>query len=215
MFIDRINHEKESTDLFLKKINESVVRMRQLIESMLDYSRLTRSEMDVTEVDLNAVMADVMRDFELVIEEKQAVIRMEKLPIVRANRFQMNQLFSNLLSNSLKFSSGAPVISLTSGVVTGDQVQSEDRPLPDQNFVRISFSDNGIGFEPQYRKKIFELFQRLHGKHQYSGTGIGLTIVKKIIDQHSGYISAESGEKKGATFHIWLPVYSDPGITST
>jgi PAS domain S-box-containing protein len=205
MFIDRITHEKDSTDLFLQKINESAVRMRNLIDSMLAYSRLTRLEPDMTEVDLNAVLADVTRDFELVIEEKQAMIHIGELPTIRANRFQLNQLFSNLLSNSLKFSAGTPEISITSGVVTGNQVQSGDRLLPEQKFVQISFSDNGIGFETQYSKKIFDLFQRLHGKHQYSGTGIGLTIVKKIVEQHNGYISAESGGDKGAIFQIWLP----------
>ncbi len=214
MFIDRITHEKESTDLFLQKINESAVRMRNLIDSMLAYSRLTRLELDMAEVDLNAVMADVTRDFELVIEEKQAVIRIGKLPTIRANRFQMNQLFSNLLSNSLKFSTGTPAISIVSGVVTADQVKAGDRPPAGQKFVQISFSDDGIGFETQYSKKIFDLFQRLHGKHQYSGTGIGLTIVKKIVEQHNGYISAESGEGEGATFKIWLPAESEQDISS-
>jgi PAS domain S-box-containing protein len=205
MFIDRITHEKESTDLFLQKISESAVRMRNLIDSMLAYSHLTRLEPDMTEVDLNVVLADVTRDFELVIEEKQAVIRIGELPTIRTNRFHMNQLFSNLLSNSLKFSTGTPAISVTSRVVMGNQVQAGDRLLPEQKFVQISFSDNGIGFETEYSKKIFDLFQRLHGRHQYSGTGIGLTIVKKIVEQHNGYISAESGGDKGAIFHIWLP----------
>jgi signal transduction histidine kinase len=205
MFIDRILNENEPAETLLPKINESASRMRELIQSMLAYSRLIRSEQDLTDVDLGAVMTDVCRDFELVIEEKKATIHVGKLPSVRANHFQMRQLFSNLLSNSLKFASEAPVINVTVCVVKEDRIPVAGRPRSGSTFVQISFSDNGIGFEPQYSKKIFELFQRLHSKHQYSGTGIGLSIVKKIVDQHKGYITAEPGDQRGATFHIWLP----------
>jgi signal transduction histidine kinase len=207
MFIDRIKNDKGSTELFLEKINESAARMRQLIESMLIYSRLSLGDKDFTEVDLHEVMTHVVRDFELVIEEKDAVVEVGQLPAVRANHFQMNQLFSNLLSNSLKFSNGAVTISVTAGVARGDQLPAGtgERPGSGEIFAYIRFSDNGIGFEPRYSKKIFDLFQRLHGKHEYSGTGIGLSIVKKIVDQHKGYVLAESGEQGGAVFHIWLP----------
>jgi signal transduction histidine kinase len=205
MFIDRIINESEPAETLLPKINESAARMRELIQSMLAYSRLIRSEQDLTEVDLSAVVTDVCRDFELVIEEKKATIHVGKLPSVRANHFQMKQLFSNLLSNSLKFSGEAPAIRVTAGVVTEDQIPAAARPRSGRTFIQISFSDNGIGFEPQYSKKIFELFQRLHSRHHYSGTGIGLSIVKKIIDQHNGYITAEPGDQGGATFQIWLP----------
>jgi len=205
MFIDRILHEKEPTEALLQKINESAARMRQLIRSMLDYSRLQESEQTMGSVDLGAVMADVLRDFELVIEEKKATVRVGQLPMIPGNLFQLNQVFSNLLSNSLKFASGAPVIAVSARVVTEAQVPVARESATDRNFVQISFSDNGIGFDPQYSKKIFDLFQRLHSKHQYSGTGIGLSIVKKIVDQHNGYISAEPGEQGGATFYIWLP----------
>jgi signal transduction histidine kinase len=216
MFIDRILNEKESAEKLLPRINESAARMRQLIQSMLIYSRLSLSTPDLTEIDLNAVMADVCRDFELAIEEKKATIHIGKLPNLRANHFHMQQVFSNLLSNSLKFSGDAPVISVTSSIVTGDQVpaigqpQAAIQPPASRTFYQICFSDSGIGFEPRYSRKIFDLFQRLHSQHQYSGTGIGLSIVKKIVEQHNGYITAESGEHGGATFHIWLPV-SLPG----
>ena len=205
MFIDRILNEKEPAEKLLPKISESATRMRQLIQSMLTYSRLSQSEPDLTEVDLGVVMTDVCRDFELVIEEKKAVIRTGKLPTVRANHFQMNQVFSNLLSNSLKFSGEAPVISVTANVVTEDHIPAAEHPRAGRTFHQICFADSGIGFEPEYSKKIFELFQRLHSKHRYSGTGIGLSIVKKIIEQHNGYITAVPGEQGGAIFHFWLP----------
>ncbi|HEV2483576.1 MAG TPA: ATP-binding protein [Puia sp.] len=205
MFIDRIDIDKGSTELFLAKINESARRMRQLIESMLAYSRLKQDEEDMVDVDLNKVLADVGQDFELTIEEKKAQFRVAKMPTIKANYFQMNQLFSNLLSNSLKFSDDPPVINVMSRIVTGEQVPGGDAGGPGRSYVQISFCDNGIGFERQYSTKIFDLFQRLHAKHQYSGTGIGLSIVKKIVGQHHGYILAEPGEQGGATFHIWLP----------
>jgi signal transduction histidine kinase len=205
MFIDRILNEKEPAEKLLPKISESAARMRQLIQSMLTYSRLSQTEPELTDVDLGAVMTDVSRDFELVIEEKKAVIRIGKLPTVRASQFQMNQVFSNLLSNSLKFSGDSPVITVTANVVTEDQIPSAGQPGAGRIFHQICFADSGIGFEPEYSKKIFELFQRLHSKHRYSGTGIGLSIVKKIIEQHDGYITAEPGEQGGAIFHIWLP----------
>jgi signal transduction histidine kinase len=117
----------------------------------------------------------------------------------------MKQVFSNLLSNSLKYSIDIPAISVTAKWVQEHEIPCAGSPASDRRFVQIGFSDNGIGFEPQYSQKIFDLFQRLHSSHQYYGTGIGLSIVKKIIDQHKGYISAESGVQGGATFHIWLP----------
>jgi signal transduction histidine kinase len=205
MFIDRILNEKEPAEKLLPKINESAARMRQLIQSMLTYSRLSQTEPELTDVDLGAVMTDVCRDFELVIEEKKAVVRIGKLPTVRANQFQMNQVFSNLLSNSLKFSGAGPVISVTANLVTEDQIPVAGQPGAGRLFHQICFADSGIGFEPQDSKKIFELFQRLHSKHRYSGAGIGLSIVKKIIEQHNGYITAEPGQESGATFYIWLP----------
>jgi signal transduction histidine kinase len=205
MFIDRILNEKEPAEKLLPKISESAARMRQLIQSMLTYSRLSQTEPDLTDVDLGAVMTDVSRDFELVIEEKRAVIRIGKLPTVRASQFQMNQVFSNLLSNSLKFSGDSLVISVTADVVSRDQIPAAGRSRAGRTFHQICFADSGIGFEPEYSKKIFELFQRLHSKHRYSGTGIGLSIVKKIIEQHNGYIMAEPREQGGAVFHIWLP----------
>jgi signal transduction histidine kinase len=205
MFIDRILNENEPAEKLLLKINDSAVRMRQLIQSMLNYSRLSQTEPNLTDVDLGAVMTDVCHDFELVIEEKKAVIRVGKLPTVRANQFQMNQVFSNLLSNALKFSGDGPEISVSANLVTEEQIPAAEQPRAGRKFYQICFADSGIGFESQYSEKIFELFQRLHSKHQYSGTGIGLSIVKKIIEQHNGYITAEPGEQGGAIFHIWLP----------
>ncbi|HEV2354759.1 MAG TPA: ATP-binding protein, partial [Puia sp.] len=213
MFIDRIKNDPGSATLFMEKINESAMRMRQLIESMLAYSRLTNAVAATEMTDLNEIMAEVCRDYDLVIEEKHAAIEIGELPTIIADPFQMKQLFSNLLANSLKFCDTTPVIIVKSTIVSdislvpaGPREAGDRLPTGRQSFAHIRFSDNGIGFEAEYSKKIFEIFQRLHGRNRYSGTGIGLSIVKKIVENHSGHIQAESGNGEGATFHIWLPV---------
>ena len=121
-------------------------------------------------------------------------------------RFQFRQLLTNLINNSLKFSSPGklPHIEIKSEIVEGVKLKTS-KPLPDLNYCHISISDNGIGFEQQYSEKIFDLFHRLHGKPEYQGTGIGLAIVKKIVDNHNGIISAEAKENIGATFNIYIP----------
>ncbi|KAA0989080.1 ATP-binding protein [Dyadobacter aurulentus] len=207
-FIHLIEKNKDNTELvrrYFEKINSSAQRMSDLIHSVLTYTRLTESGEDFSVFDLNDIVNDILVDFELLIEEKGAEIICDDLPEIRGNRFQINQLFSNLFSNSLKFAQDSPRITITSKLAGPEE--KKDPHLSDQNraFIHLTFSDNGIGFAPEFSEKIFSLFQRLHGRHEYSGTGIGLSIVKKVVDQHDGYISAESLPGKGATFHIWLP----------
>ena len=140
---------------------------------------------------------NVLADYELLIIEKDAIVNKEPLPVINAIQLQMHQLFSNLISNSLKYSKGQPVLSIT-GKTFAD---SDSRKM-----LELTFSDNGIGFEEQYSEQIFKLFQRLHGKSEFSGTGIGLSICKKIVEQHGGTIAASSAPGQGATFTITLPV---------
>jgi light-regulated signal transduction histidine kinase (bacteriophytochrome) len=145
----------------------------------------------------------------MVIDEKAANITVGALPTIHAHRRQMQQLFQNLISNSLKYSKPgiAPEIKITSSEVLGSeigaQVSDEDK---DKKFYLFVVTDNGIGFEQQYAERIFQMFQRLHGKHEYSGTGVGLSIARKVVDNHKGYIIAESEPGKGATFKVFLPM---------
>lgn len=202
--IEKSGFESENGQKYFEKINSSAQRMSDLIQSVLTYSRLSKTGEEFVETDLNKILAEVKTDFELLIKEKNATIKSSKLPVIKASSLQINQLFSNLISNSLKFSTEKPRISISSKIVKGKQINSLANP--DQSFVHLIFKDNGIGFPEEFKEKIFNLFQRLHGKSEYSGTGIGLSIVKKIVEQHKGFISAESKDGEGAVFNIWLPV---------
>ncbi|SKB82114.1 ATP-binding protein [Dyadobacter psychrophilus] len=204
--IHKNRQDEKATQVYYDKISSSAQRMSDLIQSVLTYSRLAKTGEDYSAVDLNKIVQDIEIDFELLIAEKQAVIKTINLPVMQANAFQINQLFSNLISNSLKFSTESPEIRISSQIVKGDKVVAPTFVNPGQQFYHITFSDNGIGFEQEFSEKIFSLFQRLHGKHEYSGTGIGLSIVKKIVEQHEGYITAESSPGNGTVFNIWFPV---------
>ena len=196
--------QDEELKSYLNSINESSARMSDLIQSLLNYSRLSKATDAFQTTDLNKILADVKTDFELLIEEKQAIIRNEMLPSIQAIPFQIHQLFANLIGNSLKFSNDNPEITITSKIISGDEVKQNGKSK-NQKFVELKFSDNGIGFDNQYSEKIFQLFQRLHPKSDYGGTGIGLSIVDKIVQQHHGFVKAEGKEGKGATFTVWLP----------
>lgn len=192
--------EGEMADKYLTKIFTSAERMSQLIQDVLIYSRLSVED-QFSETDLHSVVTNVLNDYELAIIEKKAMIEISGLPVINAIPLQMHQLFSNLLSNSLKYCSTHPKIEISGNII---QEKNADGQMAD--YLGIVFSDNGIGFEPQYREQIFTLFQRLHSKTDYSGTGVGLSICKKIIDQHRGSIAAASELGKGATFTIKLPI---------
>jgi PAS domain S-box-containing protein len=200
-------YEQLGTDgkIYLDRINASARNMHMLIESLLDISRTTRTTQHYQLTDLDQVFAIVKGEFELKIEEDEATIITNGLPAIEAIASQMVQLFNNLLSNALKFKSTdrKPVIT-----VTADKLSKEDKAkllLPEKDFYLLCFEDNGIGFEQEYAEKVFQIFQRLHGKAEYPGSGIGLSICKKIIDKHNGLIWAESEAGKGTRFYIVLP----------
>lgn len=203
---DLIPNDKKYVD----KISKSALRMSDLIKNLLEYSKILQSDLKNTQVDLSQVFENVMKDFELVIEEKQAVIETSNLPVIEGVEFQINQLFCNLISNALKFSQDgiAPRITIGSRPVANDELTKLFGKIPDVNFIDISFTDNGIGFERQYIKQIFEIFGRLHLREIYPGSGIGLALCKRIVSNHNGYIHVESEVGKGSTFHIILPVKS-------
>jgi PAS domain S-box-containing protein len=196
-------HLNENTIEYLNRIIGATERMQKLIDALLDFSRTTNSDAVFKTTDLNKVMSDVLAGLREVIDEKKAEIRIPELPVIEAVPVQMQQLFQNLISNSLKYSRKdvPPVIT-----VEVSEVKEMETPggILEGDWIELRFTDNGIGFDPQYANKIFEIFQRLHGKSEYEGTGIGLAIVKKIAATHKGAIRAESQPDKGATFIVHL-----------
>ncbi len=189
----------------MSKVITSSERMRNLINAVLSYSKLSAVSL-FTPVNVNEVVKDALADLELTIKEKQAVIDVTHLPEIEAIPGQMRQMFQNLLSNALKFSKTGvrPQINICHEAV--NEMSLEAAPDKNGKFIRIHIADNGIGLDESYIDKIFVIFQRLHGKAQYEGTGIGLAIVKKIIEKHNGIIGVKSREGEGSTFTIVLPV---------
>lgn len=190
---------------YLEKINTSAARMSDLIIAVLNYSRLSRTDHTTSPIDLNTVVANIRSDLELVIHEKQAIITTNHLPVINANPLQMHQVFLNLISNSLKFSERKPNISITSTIVSSQMGHDGLKGQERNNFIELVFRDNGIGFEQKYASQIFTIFQKLHSEKEYAGTGIGLALCKKIIENHGGTIHAESLPGEGTTFYIYLP----------
>lgn len=211
-FADRIvetefeNLTAKGKDYF-RRIQAGAARMQKLIRDILAYSRTTTTEKIFEEKDLNDLLAQSKIELEVRISEKNAVIESDKLPTISVIPFQIQQLFNNLLNNALKFSKEEvrPHVRLTSKIVTGKNVPHPEA-VPDKKYCHLRFFDNGIGFESEYNTKIFEVFQRLHPRSEYAGTGIGLAICKKIVENHNGFIFAEGKLGEGATFHIYLPV---------
>lgn len=190
---------------FFKRIDAAAQRMQNLILSLLSFSRTNTAETVFVETDLNQILIDVEGTLHELIKRKGAEIKSQQLPTISAVPEQMNQLFLNLISNSLKYSRPdvAPLIKISVEKANITEIEGQF----DQNdlFWKISISDNGIGFEQQYEHKIFEMFQRLHGKSEYEGTGIGLVICKKIVLAHHGTISAIGNPGIGSTFTFILP----------
>ena len=181
-------------------------RMQALIQDLLIYSRTNTAQRIFERINLNGIVQEVKEELREQLQQKNAVIVVSEMCNANVIRFQFRQLFTNLINNSLKFSSPErlPHIEIKSEIVEGKKLKSS-KPLPALNYCHISISDNGIGFEQEYSEKIFDLFHRLHGKAEFPGTGIGLAIVKKIVENHNGMISAEGKINIGATFHIYIP----------
>lgn len=193
---------------YLARMVSAAERMQTLIENLLLYSRVTSRGVDFQRVDLNGVLEDVLADLEAQITAAGAEIRVGDLPRLDADPMQMNQLFQNLISNAVKYgpTGGGAQVEIRSELLdsTGGAVAPERSG--EAVAVRIAVSDNGIGFEPEYADRIFELFQRLHGRGGYEGTGIGLGICRKIALRHEGSIEAEGRPGEGATFTVVLPL---------
>jgi PAS domain S-box-containing protein len=201
--------DAEATRL-IERIGDATSRMRLLVEDLLEYSHVSHLSQQMEEVNLNEKIKLVLSDLEVVVEEKQASFTIGSLPMVKGYRRQLQQLFQNLISNALKYSKPhiSPDITIISHEVRGENAGI---PLPagewNSPFYLIEVKDNGIGFDQSNSELIFQMFKRLHGKSEYSGTGVGLAIVKKVVQNHNGYIWAEGQSGIGATFKVLLPVH--------
>ena len=184
------------------------MRLSVLIHDVLDFSRIHHTENAFKKTDLGKILKAVLEDFSLLIEERKALVNISSLPSIEVIPIQINQLFYNLLNNSLKFinKTAPPVINVSSRNLARVEVLKFPDLNPTKEYFEILFSDNGIGFDMEFKDKIFEIFQRLHQRHEYPGTGIGLPLCKKIVDNHRGMIFADSQPGAGALFHIILPL---------
>lgn len=189
-----------------RRINVSLHRMTNLIRDLLAYSRSNSDEDQVEGIDLNLLFNEVVNELEVKIGEKGAKIENFGLPMLNVVKFQFHQLFLNLLSNAIKFTreGTVPHIIVRTEMIDGRAVLN-GLGVIDTVYYHITITDSGIGFDPQYAEKIFEIFHRLHGRAEYEGTGIGLAICKRIVDNHKGVIVAEGRVNEGAVFHIYLP----------
>jgi two-component system CheB/CheR fusion protein len=213
--------EKENQNLsdsgknYFHLMQSSAERMQQLIRDLLAFSRISAAERKFEDINLSIIIDEVKSEFKESLEEKGAVIVVKEICEVRTIPFQFRQLMHNLIGNALKFSNPAvpPRITITSKNIKYNKLDIAslvDKAgavnLPHQKeYCHINITDNGIGFEKKFSKKVFEVFQKLHGKEEYAGTGIGLAIVKKIVDNHNGIITASAELNKGASFDIYIP----------
>ncbi|MBW3671687.1 MAG: hypothetical protein KY432_08455 [Acidobacteria bacterium] len=184
---------------YLRRMQNAAKRMQILINDLLQFSRVTTHAQPFRSVELRIIVEEVVHDLEVPIRELDAVVTTEGLPAIDADPTQMRQLFQNLIANALKFhrKGVAPRVTITARV--------------DPHEVEISVADNGIGFEPRYAERIFEIFERLHGREVYHGTGIGLAICKKIAERHGGTIEARGEPDAGAEFLVRLPAKHPSG----
>jgi light-regulated signal transduction histidine kinase (bacteriophytochrome) len=196
---------QEEGNQYISRIIASTESMRSLIDNLLEYSRTSRSTLVYKTANLNDIVAEALADLELKIEETKAFIRVAPLPEIDVIPAEIKQLFVNLLNNALKFRKSHIQPIITIWVESVSQEDKDKYPLiKNMMYHKIIIADNGIGFETQYAEKIFQFFQRLHGKSEYPGAGVGLAICKKIVENHDGFIYAESNGD-GAEFKIILP----------
>jgi PAS domain S-box-containing protein len=191
---------------YLKRIGSSAERMSHLIRDLLSFARIASSDTHFVQTDLNLVLHKVLEDFEIVIQQKNASVIIDTLPVVEAVALQMNQLFYNLLGNALKFSGENARVEIRAASIREPDVSVYPFLLSDIEYINITFKDNGIGFDQQFADRIFTIFQRLHTAYNFEGTGIGLSICKRIVENHDGVIIAKGEKGVGATFEVFLPV---------
>lgn len=191
-------HLSENERNLFGRMESATSRMAQLIDDLLAYSQVSQNPHELEEVNLNFIVKQVLEDLELQVEDKKANVIISDLPVVKGYKRQLLQLLQNLISNGLKYSKPdtTPTIQIDSKTVIEDEVP----------YYLIEIRDDGIGFEQNNGEKIFQLFQRLHNRSEYVGTGIGLAIARKVVDNHKGRIWAESQPGQGAMFKVLLPI---------
>lgn len=194
--------------LYLEKIEASSTRLKKLIEEMLNFSQVTNYEKLLLNTDLNIILQNALFDLELRLDETHATVDFGKLPKIEAVPFQMGQLFYDIMHNSLKFinETVAPTIKISSKKLSKKEVKQFEKLDEKLTYYQIIFKDNGIGFDQKYAEKIFTMFQRLSSAGQYPGTGVGLSICKKVVQTHYGEIFAVGIENEGAEIHVILPL---------
>src|SRR5580692_5758858 len=211
MFSDRLlaagtaNVSNESR-LYLTRIQEVSRRMQELINDILRFSKISAEGQSFEEVDLNLVIQDVVSEMETVVREKNAEIIVDPLPVLPASTVLMGPLFSNLVSNALKYTRKNEAPRVRIRYDEGPAAAAINGKEPDTRYGRIYIEDNGIGFDQKYAEQIFDMFRRLHSTAEYEGTGIGLALCKKIVDMHRGFISAIGRPGDGAVFIVSLPL---------
>lgn len=211
MFISRIESKEfkesasEITLNYFEKVKSAANRMQNLMTDLVNYTRTIKGDRVFEEVDLNTIFAEIIEELAFTIEEKNATISIDQLPIILGTRFQIQQLFINLISNALKYVKPdiSPVISVRLEEFSKDYIN--DKLITNQEYYKITVSDNGIGFEQKYADKIFMLFKRLETDQNYNGTGLGLAICKKIVDNNNGFITAFGNPDVGSTFAVYFP----------
>jgi light-regulated signal transduction histidine kinase (bacteriophytochrome) len=205
MLASRLSGDEQK---MLDRVETAASRMQRLIDDLLEYAHVNRGQQYREDVDLNHKVEMIQTDLELMIIEKKATLTVATLPTIHGYRRQLQQLFHNLVSNSLKYARNEHPsnINITATIILGIESNLKIRLEDEQRrFHLIEVSDNGIGFEQEYADKIFNIFTRLHGNSEYTGTGVGVAIVKKVAENHGGYIGAIGYPNRGATFRVLLP----------
>jgi len=189
---------------YINRIQNAAIRMQTLISDILAFSRINNEKDIFVKFNLNLVIQEAIDELDAIIQDKKARFEITELPTIDVNPGLMRPLFENLLSNALKYSKKEepPVVKIYSEIITA--TTSNKEPV---QYCRIYIQDNGIGFDQVYAEQIFDMFRRLHVNSEFEGTGIGLTLCKKIVEKHNGYISVQSKVGKGSTFIISLPVH--------
>lgn len=197
----------EKSRHYFRRVQASVQRLGLLTDDILAYAQINSVTFGLSDVDLNASLRRAVSNLSHIIQSKQASVEIGELPVIKGCDKMIVQLFQNLLSNAIKFQEpGAiPRITISASIVKGRDIKNSEL-APDTAYCCISVADNGIGFEKKYEQRIFQMFQRLHGSGNYSGTGIGLTLCRKIMDMHNGIIAADSVLGDGSTFYCYFPL---------
>lgn len=197
----------DTSKRYIDKINSTAERMSNSLKALLHFTKMHKEEKFIV-VDLEEIVAQVLVDLELLVTQKGAVVDIEPLPQVKAIPIQMHQLFYNLINNALKFSrkDNPPCIKITTRQVLDEELAHYPRLARFKEYYEIIVKDNGVGFDQSNAEKIFTIFQRLHKITEFEGTGIGLSLVKKVVNNHNGEVRAVSTPGQGAAFHVILPV---------